>query len=80
MFCKSNSIRASIVAGDLHVLACSVFVLCVHHPMFNIKLKCIITGTGLVPVIRQKSKGNVYLVETDRKSYSKPLIEEAFDK
>jgi hypothetical protein len=48
--------------------------------MFNMKLKCINTGTGLVPAIRQKSKGNVYLVGTDRKSYSKPLIQEAFDK
>jgi len=52
----------------------------VHHPMFNMKLKCIITGTGLVPVTRQKSKGNVYLVGTDRKRYSKPLIQEAFNK
>jgi len=48
--------------------------------MFNINLKCIITGRGLVPVIRQTSKGNVYLVGTDRKWYSKPLIQEAFYK
>jgi len=32
------------------------------------------------PCHQAQSKGNGYLVGTDRKGYSKPLIQEAFDK